>query len=334
MKVVRNKQEKMAQANSEVTFAEATSIKQLSSHTYEANLRDDWSIGSVPHGGFVTSCFLAVTAKHFGTTLASQKQPHTICLRLEFLKRTETGPALFTVKDAKIGRQTSVIHVSLCQGPNNTREEVVGYITNSNMATEEGMTLDTEFSLYPAPIPVNLSQLREDKDILWGHLKNLPFPKFRRATNKIKMHFPRAGQTSRNFADEWICFTNGERFTNASLGFVCDMFPMVAESFRSENPYSLSPKKLEDKAKKSEITAAIWYPTLNLNIEMKKSLPEEGVEWLYVRAAAKQIKNGRMDLDVTVLDESGDIVALSYHTTLALSASRNTSKRSHDTSRI
>ena len=69
-----------------------------------------------------------------------------------------------------------------------------------------------------------------------------------------------------------------------------------------------------------------WYPTVLLNLEVKKALPEEGVEWLFVRVRTKKIENGRMDLEVVVLDEGGDVVALSNHVCLILSAERNTKK--------
>jgi acyl-coenzyme A thioesterase PaaI-like protein len=64
-----------------------------------------------------------VVKKHFDTTLRKQDQPHTLALHLDFLRRTQTGPAKFVVKDVKLGRQTSVVHVTLTQGK---REEVVG----------------------------------------------------------------------------------------------------------------------------------------------------------------------------------------------------------------
>ena len=75
-------------------------------------------------------------------------------------------------------------------------------------------------------------------------------------------------------------------------------------------------------AEKSE-WAKFWYPTILLNLDVKKALPAEGVEFLFVRVRAKQIKNGRMDLDVTILDESGDLVALSTHVALVLGSERN-----------
>ena len=73
--------------------------------------------------------------------------------------------------------------------------------------------------------------------------------------------------------------------------------------------------------------ARFWYPTVLLNMDFKKPLPEEGVEWLFVRADTKQIKNGRMDIDIVILDEEGDIVALSHHVSLAVDSARNIAER-------
>jgi hypothetical protein len=207
------------------------------------------------------------------------------------------------------------------------------------MDTEEGVTLPTGFSLSPTPPEPDFSKLRENKDPNWARQAETPFASFRRATLKVLMHYPSAGQPSKSIADEWLCFSNGERFTNESLGYVSDIFPMVVEAFREENPYDVSSHSkpnAESKGKKdvTKVTAAMWYPTLNLNLDMKKPLPKEGVEWLFVRAATKVVKNGRLDLEIVILDEEGEVVALSHHTTLAVAAARNTSKRSHDTSKI
>jgi hypothetical protein len=160
----------------------------------------------------------------------------------------------------------------------------------------------------------------------------MPFAHFRKASQKVHFHFPRHGQVVRSIGDEWICFKNGEKFTNASLGFIADMWPMPVEQFRDEkNPYDVD---LRDSEAANKKPARYWYPTLLLNLDIKKALPEEGVEWLFARVRAKQIKNGRMDLEVIIMDESGDIVALSHHVTLVLDSSRNTSARSHDKSKI
>ena len=56
-------------------------------------------------------------------------------------------------------------------------------------------------------------------------------------------------------------------------------------------------------------------------------LPDEGVEWLFCREAPKQIKQGRLDIEVVILDETGDIVTLSHHVSLAVNAARNIAER-------
>jgi acyl-CoA thioesterase FadM len=97
---------------------------------------------------------------------------------------------------------------------------------------------------------------------------------------------------------------------------------MPVESFLSkENPYDITTNSAAAKP------PGFWYPTVLLNLDIKKALPAEGVEWLFVRVATKQIKNGRMDLEVVVFDEGGEIVALSHHVALAVGSERNLANR-------
>lgn len=210
------------------------------------------------------------------------------------------------------------------------REEVVAYITQSNLITEEGLSLDTGFELYPPPPPVNFAKLHEDKDEHWARKAEMPFASFRKAVTKLQFHFPRAGHPHISIGDEWVRLATGEKITNQSLGFIADMFPMPVESFRERE--ALEEEKNGDTGKKK--LAIYWYPTVLLNIDFKKALPEEGVEWLFSRCKTKQIKNGRMDLELTIMDAEGDIVALSHHVCMVLPVERNIAPRRPDGSKI
>lgn len=317
-----------------VTFQQGISIKPKSSHEYEAHFHDNWCIGSVPHGGYITSCFLQVAKTHFSKTLSSQNQPHTITLHLEFVRRTEVGPATFKVRDVKVGRLTSTIHVSLFQSG---REEVIGYLTNSNIPREEGPSYDTQWRLEPPPVPLgggggssSTAGLTAGNDIGWREQKNMPFADFRKAPQNVRFFFPVSGQPAPGIADQWMAFANGERFTDASLGLVADMFPQIPESFSARSdPYAVGGAQpaAATTEKKKKGAGKFWYPTLLLNLDIKKALPEEGVDWLFVRTRAKQIRNGRFDLEVVVMDEVGDIVALSHHVCMILPAARNLAAR-------
>jgi hypothetical protein len=189
------------------------------------------------------------------------------------------------------------------------RQEVIAYATNSNLDTETGFTFDTEHKLSP-PVPtVDLAKLEQDTDPTWRKQPEMPHAKFRKATQRVNFFFPRAGQSTLSTADEWLCWSDGTNFTNTSIGFVADMFPQIIEKFRHKEQ------------------GPFWYPTLLLNLDVKKSLPPQGVKWLQIRVEMKKIKNGRMDLEVFVHDAEGDLVTLSHHVGFVMDASRNTAAR-------
>ena len=224
-----------------------------------------------------------------------------------FIRRTSAGSAILTVKDVKLGRNTSTIHVSLSQ--DGGREEVIGYITLRNLTTESGVSLDTSWHLFPPPYSADTALLREDKDPNWKLQPEMAFAAFRKASAHLDFYLPRKGQKEKSHADEWICFSDGEKFTASTLGYVADAWPQLVDAYRENN--------------KDIANAKLWYPTLLLNLEIKKGLGPEGQEWLFVRVRLKRIKNGRLDLEVIILDEEGDIVALSNHVNFVLGAERN-----------
>ncbi|KAI1382923.1 thioesterase-like superfamily-domain-containing protein [Hypoxylon trugodes] len=303
------------------SFVEATGVTAVDSHTYAAKFDTEWCVGSVPHGGVVTSVFLRVAATHFCTTLAAQNQPHTISLHVEFLRRTQEGPAKLVVRDVKLGRQTSTIHITLSQ---DGREEVVGYLTQSNMNTEAGVSLRTLWYLHPPsrPPPLDFPKLFVGgEDPHWIEQTNRPSPKFRKVSNRVRTFLPREGQVALGLVDEWLRLESGERFTNESIGFVSDHFASVIEGlWRNERSDTRLPP--------------FWYPTVALNLDIKKILPPEGVEWLFVRVRTKCIKGGRMDLEVVILDQMGEIVALSHHVVLVVGTERNLAARRNGQTKI
>lgn len=246
-------------------------------------------------------------------------------LHLEFPKRTEAGTARFVVTDVKLGRQTSTIHIALVQ---HDREVVLGYFNHANLTTENGVSFDTKWELHPAPYPVDLKRLGRGEDPDWAEQKSMPFANFRKASNRVRFFFPTKGQKMRSLSDQWITFRNKEKFTNHALGYVADMFPQIVESFKAEDdPYAIKQNVATDSKTGRVSGAKFWYPTVVLNLDVKKALPKEGVEWLFVRTQSKIIRKGRLDLEIIIFDEIGDVVALSHHVVMVLGAERNLAKR-------
>ncbi|KAI1822796.1 thioesterase-like superfamily-domain-containing protein [Xylaria intraflava] len=315
------------------TFAEATAVRATGSHTYAGYFPSEWCIGSVTHGGVVTATLMRVAATHFGTTLAAQRQPHTILFHAEFLRRTRQGDVVFTVRDVKLGRQTSTVHITLTQ---DGRDEVVAYLTNADMAAETGLTLPTGWSPSPPlpPPPADFAKLAADgEDADWVVISDVPHWKLRKAVHRVRMYVPRAGQADPNVVDEWVRLESGEKLTMEGVGFVSDMWPQLMEGL-------VSRQEAEGKSPLAAITRSaeghpwLWYPTLTLDLDFKKALPAEGVEWLRVRLQSKQVRNGRYDYEIVIFDDAGDIVALSHHAAMVVDGSRNTGARGAGGSKI
>jgi hypothetical protein len=71
-------------------------------------------------------------------------------------------------------------------------------------------------------------------------------------------------------------------------------------------------RELPDDGSREAPGASMIHVSISMSVEIKKRLPLDGVRWLYLRTEAKSIKNGRLDFQVLVLDESMDLVAISH----------------------
>jgi len=193
----------------------------------------------------------------------------------------------------------------------------VSIITQSNISAESGRSFPTNWALSPPPYPAVISKLKQNADEQWAQIGEGPYADFRKASTRAQFFLPREGQLDKSMCDQFLRFANGERFTMESIGYVADMFLQIPELYLEEERH----ENLD------AVHDFYWYPTVVLNLDIKKVLPPEGVEILFVRVRSKEIKNGRSDLEVVILDEEGDIVALSHHVALMLSSDRNTAKR-------
>lgn len=121
-------------------------------------------------------------------------------------------------------------------------------------------------------------------------------------------------------------FEGDQCFTQESLGYVADTFPHIVETGQAEEQLTSGQAKLpgaqDDQT--TNVTARFWYPTVLLNLDIKQLLPTSGVEWLFSRVQAKQIRNGRMDIEVVIMDERGVLIAISNQIALVMGSERNT----------
>lgn len=137
--------------------------------------------------------------------------------------------------------------------------------------------------------------------------------------------------------DVWLTpIHKDDAFTSEMLGCIADMWHRMVENYRPNAEWGtrgVASRALRVAEQFSNVTAdggaqdkLYAYPTLSMSLDVKKLLPPEGVKWLFVRAHAKQIKDGRMDAEVTILDESLELVALSQHVSFIIDVAQELKK--------
>ena len=199
------------------------------------------------------------------------------------------------------------------------------------MHAKHGVSYHTDYQLNPSAIAGAAQDLGSGLASKWIEWI---FPYCPKSLLKPYTHFrfyiPINGPPHPSLTDVWVAPESmDDVFTTESLGFIADIWPRMVENYCPESEWStnsLVSRALREIQNSSIDTdfglgrhpQAFWYPTLSLTLEIKKLLPPEGVKQLFVRAQAKEIKNGRMDVEVMILDQASELVALSHHVCLLI----------------
>jgi hypothetical protein len=236
-------------------------------------------------------------------------QPDLITFHVEFLSKSDIGNAKISIQPLKLGRQFSTVRVNLIQRDEAKGKTVVcleALVTQGNLAAEAkngGTDLATKGLLDKNLIPKRETCEKWVVDPRWYSRRFAAF--------KIDLHLPE-GSDSRaasptegpGVRQQWVHWSPGvgTTFSVPSLPFLADCFRPLPEAYGITNS---------------------WFPTLSYGMEVKSAPPAGGWEWLFLRVDMGICKNGRHDYDVVIADEQGEVVAISRHTTLILSADRN-----------
>ena len=194
-----------------------------------------------------------------------------------------------------------------------------------NMETEKGVSYKTDFVLHPPPPTANLTRLLDDSDPQWLSWTYPWSPKsYLKAATHIRWFAPINGAQHPSIINLWLTpIAHDDSFTNEMLGSIADQWTPVLENYRSDSPFTT--ERLASATEADDMTVGtdpntppFKYLTASMSLEMKKVLPPEGVRWLFLRAQAKEIENGRFDAEVLILNEDLDLVAISHQVSLII----------------
>lgn len=136
----------------------------------------------------------------------------------------------------------------------------------------------------------------------------------------------------------WNRFAGAERMDATYLAMMVDYFPSLSDTllrtgglYDDHRNYAITsswarehpgvPATIPNSLREA-LNETLFNHTVTLDIEFKRRLPKEGVKWAFTRAAPKMLRDGRMDLDVTICDEKMEVLCLSRQFILVLDGKR------------
>lgn len=271
--------------------------------------------------------------------LASRGQPNTLTAHFEFVNKTAPGPGIVVIDEVKLGRQISTLHLTLWQGDildrapwfvaSSSRRKVLAYTTQVDLKVFTGPSFPTcnqgnSAAALPAIPDFDLVK-KKGTDGKWKDAFQPNHDISKGSHANWNMLTPSQGALTPGVCDVWISAVGDQRITQTTLPYVVDKIPFDFLAFFTPPGY-FSPDDPEALAKRRESRRGLWFATVLLNLEIKKLLPEEGVEWLNMSITTNQIKDGRLDIQVMVRDLAGELVAVNSQVTLILGMDRNTGK--------
>jgi hypothetical protein len=157
----------------------------------------------------------------------------------------------------------------------------------------------------------------------------IPHPIFRRASSRVELYERADRSTLSKSVGQWARLRpqgpsgKVEAWTMESVAFLCDILSTVLGPLERTVQES---KRLP--AAMAGEPVPVWFPTLAFNIDFKRCAFTGSHEWLFSHLHIKSVQNGRMDVEVVIVDTAGELVAVATQVALVMSSERNLAKRS------
>lgn len=260
---------------------------------YDAHLLREWCIGAVPHGGYLISVLLNAVKTHATQLHRDLDQHDPIQISLAFIIKAQVGPARVVVEEIKIGRSYSNYRLSLQQQEEHGRwiTCIHAFAIMGSFAREAGPSVRTTPYFVPS---------RDECPEMFPI-----YGEFRLVANNFRYWEPRDPK-SPSVENHWLGFKDERPMDVLAMALICDLMTPL-------------PLRVCDNERG-------WYPTLSLDLQFKQAPKADGL-FTYLQVESDSIKNGRFDITTRCFDSDHNLIAVSRHAALMVSAARNLSKR-------
>lgn len=207
-------------------------------------------------------------------------------------------------------------------------------ISHINRPIHKGASMPTGYSVFSDLPAIDFRQLEVNADPNWV-LYQIPYrpSSVNRALSNVKLAFARNPSGDRGINEHWITPANpAERWHTNMLGQVLDQTIPALENFFPDSPHT---------ATANAAHATLWqtqghplpeehhtwssprlYLTVNMTIEVKRNLPVDGAEWLFVRSRTKAVVDGKLDVVAELWDVEERLVAVAQSLWMVIDSSR------------
>lgn len=200
-------------------------------------------------------------------------------------------------------------------------------------AAHRGITIDISFKLDPEPAPVDLAKLDKNEDPNWI-IYHLPYTKTGQGQPLAhwNLGMTRANPVNPRVHDMWYTlYDSSKRITTIMLPLIADFYLRMVDNFIPHSDFSYeaclkrAQRSVNGDIRQEDLDKAVsryWTATQSLSLEIIKQLPEEGVKWVLLRAEAKAVQNGRLIVEMTMMDEQMNLVAYGKGVDMLIPAQR------------
>ena len=239
---------------------------------------------------------------------------------MQFIRRVAPGPITLSISPVNLGPRVSVIQIDLqSEQPEagGFKSCVIATVTQGNLATEKGISLPTHPAVKKGDIP---DRDRDCEDFVVSPATQQIAPVFMKLSGRV-VKGGSAGWYSdhlgKSIREIWYTFADGTDFDVLSMGYLTDCVSFPARDIQTYIDFEKFGGAPNNFARDDEdYKSGVVYPTLSMATEIKKD--PKGAKWLFMRIETHEIRNGRFDTNVVILDEKGELVALSNHVSLVL----------------
>ncbi|KAI0435608.1 thioesterase family protein [Xylaria telfairii] len=323
------------------TLRKQIGLQQIAPDTYTASWHVDWTLGSTLFGGSVAAMIHHAAITHFTTdpTLVKQNQPDILSVHIEFLRPCNRCESTITITPLKIGATLCTIQLKLLQ---KNQIKVIALANSTNFDKQLGPTAPTAWNLLPPPKPIpdfqKVLTKQPEKHWLPAHLSGEIIP----ITKQLIILNPRGGFPVDGTCDGWYGLRKDEghaddKMDATYLAMMTDVIPSMSDTLlHNEGLYDAHAfyQKMEAWAKDhpgspvevvnsvdQALEALVYNNTVTLDLEFKRRLPD-GLRWIFTRVATKMLREGRMDLDITICDDKMELICAARQLIVVLEAQR------------